>query len=654
MAKVSDLEIALRINSTLQADLNKAKAQISKFSSETSTGFSRLGELVKGAFGVNLAKLGTIAGVAALGTALSVATKKAVDFASEINDTARSLGVSVEALQELRFAAQLSGVSIASLDTALKFLNKNTSEAISGNTKIVDAFDRLGLSVRELQTMRPEQLFGAVIEQLGKVPTAAERTRLSMLLLGRSGSELGKLATESAAGIEALRQQARDLGVVLDEKTIRAADDLGDKFDALSTIMKVQMVESLLALTPLWDRMATSILDAARNLGLFFDEMNKAPALKKAEADVAALAATLEDLKASNILGILDSDITKLEGRLAAARAKSAEAWFQAQTQLPGVTPVDDGSGSGRDLNAARNRAAETAAAREMSTLRRKLITEEKAAEAELSAEIRRGLDEQMRSEELLVSTTERRLEAEAELAEALGQASVAEQKRAELSEARYQRERQLIAATIQDEADRAKALEELGAAHAAELGKVATEANKEFEHLKDFGINGLSDALADLALTGELTFKSLGESFLREFVQVAIKEGLAELAAAMASFSGGSGGGGFFSTVFGLLGLASGGVVTKPTIAMIGEAGPEAVIPLSRLGMGGGGGVEVHIHEAPGTKATATSRRGAGGNMRLDVAIKKMIADDFATGGPVSQSASQVFGLARRGERVG
>lgn len=33
------------------------------------------------------------------------------------------------------------------------------------------------------------------------------------------------------------------------------------------------------------------------------------------------------------------------------------------------------------------------------------------------------------------------------------------------------------------------------------------------------------------------------------------------------------------------LLGLASGGIVTSPTIAMIGEAGPEAVIPLSQLG---------------------------------------------------------------------
>jgi hypothetical protein len=34
---------------------------------------------------------------------------------------------------------------------------------------------------------------------------------------------------------------------------------------------------------------------------------------------------------------------------------------------------------------------------------------------------------------------------------------------------------------------------------------------------------------------------------------------------------------------------LAEGGIVTRPTLAMIGEAGPEAVIPLNRLGNGGG-----------------------------------------------------------------
>jgi phage-related minor tail protein len=36
--------------------------------------------------------------------------------------------------------------------------------------------------------------------------------------------------------------------------------------------------------------------------------------------------------------------------------------------------------------------------------------------------------------------------------------------------------------------------------------------------------------------------------------------------------------------------GLADGGIVTRPTLALIGEAGPEAVIPLNRGGMGAGG----------------------------------------------------------------
>jgi len=42
---------------------------------------------------------------------------------------------------------------------------------------------------------------------------------------------------------------------------------------------------------------------------------------------------------------------------------------------------------------------------------------------------------------------------------------------------------------------------------------------------------------------------------------------------------------------------LAEGGIVTKPTLAMIGEAGTEAVIPLSKMGnMGGGINVVVNV----------------------------------------------------------
>jgi hypothetical protein len=48
---------------------------------------------------------------------------------------------------------------------------------------------------------------------------------------------------------------------------------------------------------------------------------------------------------------------------------------------------------------------------------------------------------------------------------------------------------------------------------------------------------------------------------------------------------------------------LAEGGIVTSPTLAMIGERGPEAVVPLSKMG-GIGGGVTVNVTGGLATSA--------------------------------------------------
>jgi hypothetical protein len=42
---------------------------------------------------------------------------------------------------------------------------------------------------------------------------------------------------------------------------------------------------------------------------------------------------------------------------------------------------------------------------------------------------------------------------------------------------------------------------------------------------------------------------------------------------------------------------LADGGIVTGPTLALIGEAGPEAVVPLDRMGSMGGNNVTIHVN---------------------------------------------------------
>jgi phage-related minor tail protein len=67
----------------------------------------------------------------------------------------------------------------------------------------------------------------------------------------------------------------------------------------------------------------------------------------------------------------------------------------------------------------------------------------------------------------------------------------------------------------------------------------------------------------------------------------------------------GGSIIGGAIGGITGLMsnipGLAEGGIVTGPTLALIGEAGPEAVVPLDRAG-GIGGGMNVTVNMPPGS----------------------------------------------------
>lgn len=55
---------------------------------------------------------------------------------------------------------------------------------------------------------------------------------------------------------------------------------------------------------------------------------------------------------------------------------------------------------------------------------------------------------------------------------------------------------------------------------------------------------------------------------------------------------------------------MAAGGIVTSPTLAMIGEAGPEAVIPLNRMGSMGGGGVVINVNGGDPQALVETLRR--------------------------------------------
>ncbi|MGR3504908.1 MAG: phage tail tape measure protein [Paracoccaceae bacterium] len=73
------------------------------------------------------------------------------------------------------------------------------------------------------------------------------------------------------------------------------------------------------------------------------------------------------------------------------------------------------------------------------------------------------------------------------------------------------------------------------------------------------------------------------------------VRDGLKSIGAKVGSSISSAG-----SSISRLLGsvtpFADGGIVTKPTLGLVGEAGPEAIIPLSKAGALGGGGITINI----------------------------------------------------------
>tara|TARA_Y100000310_G_scaffold50965_3_gene47067 strand:- start:5106 stop:6599 length:1494 start_codon:yes stop_codon:yes gene_type:complete len=79
------------------------------------------------------------------------------------------------------------------------------------------------------------------------------------------------------------------------------------------------------------------------------------------------------------------------------------------------------------------------------------------------------------------------------------------------------------------------------------------------------------------------------------------IIEGIGKIAGLVSKIPGGGVVGDVAGKVFGGLksfaGFAEGGIVRRPTLGLVGESGPEAVIPLNRAGGGGLGGVTVVVN---------------------------------------------------------
>lgn len=247
--------------------IDKATAPIRRISSAIlrSTGGAMRGvSNVAARATVSTAKLaGSMAllgGAAALG-GLAVAGKAYLDTAGELADFARATGVGVEALQELEFAAKLTGVESEELRSALQGLGKGIGQAKAGTGKLAGFLGKVSPALLEQvkAAKSTDAAFELIVNAMKAIPDPARRAALAAAAFGGAGAKMVRFADDGVEGLDKLRQEARDLGAVLSADAVSGAAEAGDSIDKLFFSIKGvsnQIVGALLpVLAPLVDKL---------------------------------------------------------------------------------------------------------------------------------------------------------------------------------------------------------------------------------------------------------------------------------------------------------------------------------------------------------------------------------------------------------------
>lgn len=655
-------------------EVNDALAGLAQRSGSTGNVLAALGS--KGT--VAAAAIG--AAVIGIGAAMG-RTRQALESLDALDDTAVKLGVTAEGLQALRFAFGQTGAEADTVDAALEKLGQSIGKVAALGEAAPEglrrAFARLGVEVRDAQgqVKGAETVLAEMAGGIAGVQSQAERIDLARALMGRGGAALLPLLQQGEAALLAMKTQARDLGVVIDEHLVKYAGEAADRLDAMQLVINANLNQAFLDLAPLLVGAAEGFAWLARQAAAAADSFREleARSTRGLEARLAELRDQRARLERGQIVARLigpawtmeevDAEIAKVEGllkartalreeeRKAAAAASVAAAGTGAATGTRGRTPTREPEAAAR-------------AAREAEALAR-----DRAADAKVIADLGRQLAtygdlRQQAVDQALSRVSERATAAERAEVERLAGA-LWDQAEASKAAAALGREQAQVA---REAAEAARAQAEAEAERRDWAGGLrrglrdyadeASNASKIAEDAVTGGFEAMEDAMLAFTATGKLEWAAMIDTMVAELTRLSIRMAImAPLARAAESVDwaglfGRPGSGidasagvtaakgaafadGRLLAAYARGGVLGGGIVDEPTVfpmargyGLMGEAGPEAVMPLKRLASGNLGveatpaAVVVNIHNNAPVQVQAETSRDANGRLSVDVMI--------------------------------
>jgi hypothetical protein len=200
-------------------------------------------------YNLSLNKIGI--GITALGAAIVgsmvFATKSFYQAAEQLNKMQLMTGMSAGALQELRYAAAVSGSSMEELEGALGIMFDRLQQAKDGASDAVKNFSDLGINLRDLFNLNPDEQFKEIARSLMEIEDPLKRLALARDIFGKSGTGV----LETFEDLLRKMDEANKKGWVLTPEQIAAAKEFTDSLKNLTAAWELFMTKIGAAVGPL-------------------------------------------------------------------------------------------------------------------------------------------------------------------------------------------------------------------------------------------------------------------------------------------------------------------------------------------------------------------------------------------------------------------
>lgn len=201
-------------------------------------------------------------------SSIAATIKGGLADADQLAKMSESTGIAVDELSKLKYAGDLSGVSLDSLGKSLNTLASDMVAAANGSvTPATQAFTAMGLSVKNVDgTMKTSiQMWADIADKFSGYKDGVNKSALAQQIFVANGEALIPVLNKGRAGLSDMGDEAQKFGLVMSGETQFAVQSLNDNLKKMDAIKQGLVATIVGKLAPAFEQISVVMLDAKEN-----------------------------------------------------------------------------------------------------------------------------------------------------------------------------------------------------------------------------------------------------------------------------------------------------------------------------------------------------------------------------------------------------